>query len=350
MAVDRFRLDDRFFSHDEKTLHEVLKLADVSRPRIVHQSLHRGLGQLLRGTAVLVGELPEEMPREKRYVRPALPERRHIYRDDVQPEVEVFAEPVGLYFRFEVLVRGRDDPDVHPHRDISADAVELVFLKNAEHFRLSVEVHVADLVKKDGSLVGRLELSAPHSRRAGEGPFLVAEQFALYKLVRNGRAVHLDEGAVPSGAGVVEGPRHQFLAHPVLASYHHPALRVADRHNSADKLFHGGALADDVVLLPDLVPEGDILFFQPTELYGSLDGQQQFFPRNGLFDKVVSAELGGLDRGADGSVPAHHYDGGVGPFLLEDAQKLKPVHAGHHNVEHSEGTLGGGLLIERLCS
>ena len=55
---------------------------------------------------------------------------------------------------------------------------------------------LADLVEEDGAAVRLFEAAHPGHHRAGEGAFLVTEQFALQQVFRQGGAVHLDERPV----------------------------------------------------------------------------------------------------------------------------------------------------------
>ena len=93
----------------------------------------------------------------------------------------------------QVLVRRRD----HPHVDLdarrAADRLDRLLLQHAQHLGLRLQAHVADLVEEDRAAVGDLELAAAIGDRAGERAAHVAEQLALDQLLRNRRAVDLDE-------------------------------------------------------------------------------------------------------------------------------------------------------------
>ena len=80
-----------------------------------------------------------------------------------------------------------------------------------------LQAHVADLVQEKRAAVGLLELSDLVFVRAGEDALAVAEQLALDQLLRNGGAVHLDEGLFGAQALGVDGVGHQLLARAALA-------------------------------------------------------------------------------------------------------------------------------------
>ena len=77
--------------------------------------------------------------------------------DDVEPVVQVFAEPAGADQGLEVLVGRGQDPDVDRDRLRAADPLERHLLEHAEQLGLDLEVDVADLVEEERAAVGLLE-------------------------------------------------------------------------------------------------------------------------------------------------------------------------------------------------
>src|SRR4030095_13411285 len=84
-----------------------------------------------------------------------------------------------------------------------------------------MERHLADLVEKDGALVGQLEPADLARYRAGERTPLVADHLALDQTGGDRRAVDLDEHLVLPAALPVDGPGDQLLARPGLAHHEH---------------------------------------------------------------------------------------------------------------------------------
>ena len=105
-------------------------------------------------------------------------QRRHTDREDVQPKEQVGPEPPGIYFRFQVPVRGGDDAHVHRDRRRAADALDGPLLQDAEEHYLRLGRQFADFIEENRPLMGQLEATGAPPRRAGEGAGLVAEQFA----------------------------------------------------------------------------------------------------------------------------------------------------------------------------
>ena len=128
-------------------------------------------------------------------------------------------------------------------QSIAADAVNFAFLNGAQQFGLQAQIHFADFVQQQGAAVGILELAHAPRHGAGEGALLVAEQFALQQIRRNGAAVDRDEGLAGARATVMHGARHQFLASPRFPLQEH--RRHAARHllDQRAHLLHGHRLA-----------------------------------------------------------------------------------------------------------
>ncbi len=67
----------------------------------------------------------------------------------------------------EILVRRGNHANIDGDLPGATNALDLSFFQRAEHLRLSIQAHVADLIEEDRPAVGKLELSrsAAPSRR-----------------------------------------------------------------------------------------------------------------------------------------------------------------------------------------
>ena len=90
--------------------------------------------------------------------------------------------------------------------DVAANAVELVFLQDAEQLRLGLGGQLADLVEEDRPPIGELEPADPPGDGAGEGPLLMTEEFAFHEPGGQCRAVELDQRLVAASAVRVDRP------------------------------------------------------------------------------------------------------------------------------------------------
>lgn len=124
-------------------------------------------------------------------------------------------------------------------------------------------------------------------------------------------------------AGVVGGDLEHLLAQPLQGV------------TASDRFRHHRQLLLEV----------DHLAGELVGLQGALDHQQQPGQRDGLFDEVVGAQAGGLDRGLDRTVAGDDDDragqfAAFGPF----AQQRDAVDVLHPDIEQDQiGTMGATL-------
>ena len=81
--------------------------------------------------------------------------------------------------------------------------------------------HVADLIEEKRAAVALLEPADALGDGAGEGAFLMAEEFAFEELLGDGGAVDGDEILPAALAVMVDGAGDEFLAGAALAGDHH---------------------------------------------------------------------------------------------------------------------------------
>src|SRR5262249_15035574 len=75
----------------------------------------------------------------------------------------------------------------------------------------------ADLVEEQRAPMGGLDQPRLAATGVGEGATLVAEELGLQQGVRNGRAVHIDEGPARAGPVPVDETREEALPGPGLS-------------------------------------------------------------------------------------------------------------------------------------
>ena len=97
---------------------------------------------------------------QQRQVLDPLAERRQVDRDDVEPVVQVLAEPAGGDGLAEVLVGRGEDPAVGLDHLAAADPLERPVLEDAEELGLHPQRQGADLVEQE----------RPAARPARTGP------------------------------------------------------------------------------------------------------------------------------------------------------------------------------------
>jgi hypothetical protein len=175
-----------------------------------------GIQALGRQAVVATGAL-EEVLGEQQGIVAALAERRQCERDHGQPVVEVLAKTPGTGGGGEIRARCRDHPGVDRLAPRAAQPAKRLFLDHLEELTLQALRQERHLVQEDGAAVGELEQARLGLAGVGEGPALLAEELRLEQCFGNRRAVEVDEGPVPSGAGPVHRAGEEALAGAGLA-------------------------------------------------------------------------------------------------------------------------------------
>ena len=109
----------------------------------------------------------------------ALPKRRHIKVDHIEPVIKVLPERPFPDSLLQIAVGGGHDADVDKDGVTAAEGLKLAVLEHLKQLGLEAEIHVPDLVEKNGAAAGHLEFSGAILKSAGERAALVAEQLAL---------------------------------------------------------------------------------------------------------------------------------------------------------------------------
>ena len=119
--------------------------------------------------------------------------------------------------RFQIAVRGRDQPNVDLERSFEPMRVISPFSSTRSSLVCSGQRHVADFVEEQRAAVGVFELALAQSVGAGEGARLRGRTARLQQVLVQGGAVQGHERLVLARAVVVDRLGDQFLAGAVLA-------------------------------------------------------------------------------------------------------------------------------------
>ena len=101
---------------------------------------------------------------------------------------------------------------IHEGEGVAAKALEGPFLQYSQQFCLGHERKLAHFVQKQRAAVGKLKAPFACGVCAGEGPALMAEQFAFNEVFWQGGAVERNKGLVGARAARMDGARSQFFA------------------------------------------------------------------------------------------------------------------------------------------
>ena len=122
------------------TFEVVAQLADVARPGVLGQRAQEPRRTHGRQRLVVDGsEVAHDVLDQRRQIGEPLAQRRQPHLDDRQPVVEVGAELVGAHLLAQAAVGGGDQPHVHRHVVVGADAPDLAPLQHAQQLGLQVD-------------------------------------------------------------------------------------------------------------------------------------------------------------------------------------------------------------------
>src|SRR5215471_15009266 len=114
---------------DYRTLDKILELSDVAWPMPLGKLLHRGgrngLDLLLHAPPISLSEVTHQ----ERNVLGTFPERRNSYGKDVQAVIQIFAKLPVCNHRFQIAVRGSNQPYIDLLGSRTAQTFEFPFLQ-----------------------------------------------------------------------------------------------------------------------------------------------------------------------------------------------------------------------------
>ena len=218
-----------------------------------------------RRPLVFLGILLQEMLHQQRNIFAALPQRRQIDADHVEPVEKIFAELALPHHLAKIHVGRGDDAHVHLNFLHAAEVHELAVLQYAQNLALRVHGHGADFVEEERAPVGNFEQSFLRSNRAGEGAFDVSEQHRFEQVGRRRAGIYRHEWPVAARGIQMNRLGDQFLARPALALQQHRRAAGRDLRDQIENLKHGLALAHDVFKVVALLERAfqlNVFFFR----------------------------------------------------------------------------------------
>ena len=176
-------------ARDHRPLDDTLQLAHVTGPVVVLEGVQGVFRHGLDLLSCFLIEFGDKIIDKKRDVFLALPERRDRDGENIEPVEQVFPESALPDLFLQIPVGGRNDPHIDLDGFGAAQPLKLAVLDDPEQLGLKIHRHLADLVEKQGAVVGKFE--APHlpGIGAGERPLFPAEELTFDEVSRQRRAV-----------------------------------------------------------------------------------------------------------------------------------------------------------------
>src|SRR5581483_898566 len=232
--------------HDA-ALDDVLQLANVSRPLVLHQHAQRVGCQVRCREGVLVGIELQVVLREQGNIFLATAQRWKLKADNIQPIEKVFAEAAFFDRLLQINVRRCNDPDIDLDLLRSAEPHKTAVLQDAQDLGLHVDRHGADLVEEQRALVRDFEEALLGGDGRGEGTALVPEERGFEQVRGNGAGVYRDEWLVAAWRVGVDSFSDELLAGSALALNQDGGAAWRDLGDEVEQPEHHVAFADDVL-------------------------------------------------------------------------------------------------------
>src|SRR5262249_231295 len=121
---------------DDGPFNEILQFPYIAGPSICNECVHRCLRYLFNVLPHPPCEYLDEMQDQLAYVLSAFPQWRNHDRKYVQPIVKITAKFITSNHRGQIAMGSGNETDVDVMRAAAAQALELLFLQNAQEFRL----------------------------------------------------------------------------------------------------------------------------------------------------------------------------------------------------------------------
>src|SRR5690348_10712558 len=165
-AVARPRLQDKvlvaqfgLLRYHHRPLYRVLQLAHVPRPRILLQDVHRRRRYPRDPLVHRLREFAHEVVHQQRNIVFALPNRRQIDTEYVEPVEQIRPEPSLSDQHFQLSVRRRDASEVHLDGLVSSHAHDLPLLQHAQQVGLCLQTDVPNFIQEHRAAFGNFELA-----------------------------------------------------------------------------------------------------------------------------------------------------------------------------------------------
>ena len=213
-----------------------------------------------------------------------------MQRYHMESVIEILAKTAGGHLLQGIAIGGTDDAHIHLLGHRGAYFLKTARLQEAQQFALQLQLHLADLIHKQGATVCSSRGANPLADRAGIGAFDVTEDLALHQVLGDRRTVERHQLLALTAAQPVDRFGTQLLAGTTLAGDEDGGSRGRRCLDGAIDRLHGDAGSHEPF---ELLPRIDGLItadqgIQPAVLDGVAQGDSQALGIDGFNDVIVS--------------------------------------------------------------
>src|SRR6266850_3873436 len=231
----------------DHVFHDVLKLAHIARPIVLHQNRLDFARDVVHAPSAVPHVFQDEMMDDRGNVLEMFAQRGRFDGQHFQPVVKVPSKLAGRDRSPEIAIRGGDHSNIDGYRPLTADSVQLSILEHAKQLRLGGKRHFPDLIQKQCSARCLFEFSFLLFDSSRERSPFMSEHLTFQKRLRQGPTVHHHQGARGSRALRVQRAGDEFLSSPAFAFNKNVRACGCRLENVLPQLRHHGAIADELL-------------------------------------------------------------------------------------------------------
>ena len=121
-------------TEDHHAFNYVFQFADIPGPIARHESRHGVRADILNFPVVFARKIINKVADEQRNIIPPFAQGRNGYCQDINPIKQIFSEFSLLHKFGEIIVRGRNQPDIGLKRFLAANPFKFSFFQFYERF------------------------------------------------------------------------------------------------------------------------------------------------------------------------------------------------------------------------
>src|SRR5882724_3644345 len=148
---------------------------------------------------------------EQRNIACSFAKRRKQDRKNVQPIIQVHAEPPFGYHLLKILICRGNYPHIDSSRLRTTESFELLLLNHAQELGLKLDRQFANFVEEKRTAISGLKATYSMCQGSSKGASLMSKEFALDQRGGNGRAVDCYKTLLAAGACIMNGSCEDFL-------------------------------------------------------------------------------------------------------------------------------------------
>ena len=171
-------VDHTAIGHQYRGVQSLLQFAHVHRPVMPEQQTGRLAGEA-NGRGPLARDPHQQRGDELAQVLATVAQRQQMEFKPAQPGQQVVAKGAGPDSGVEILVSGREHPDIHLDGRRRADRQDLTLLQYAQQNRLRRRRQLGDLIEKERPLMSGPDQTCAILDGAGERALLGPKELAL---------------------------------------------------------------------------------------------------------------------------------------------------------------------------